>query len=518
MNAKKDQPALSPANDDYTWDDLVALTGLDSLGEVHRDSRGRPFVYLVNETKVLVDTDAEGYVHVDDTLPVRTNKSARARLNPNGTITVIFINSTKETGLSSPGGAGPRRRWWAWKNVIEYAMTARPDGTWLKLSPGKFGFFSFVLTGESAWEAHETLLEALPEPEPSLTTYPVLGHYFEPVKARQGMYGNHRGSADDPMWTSRVRRAASGARDAREFTAGLFGKTRVRKDLVKAVAGADLSRICMAEAFRGLVPVDWIVTYLRRGEVRFGHARRVGDDAKTTNIYPDVRPLLRRLDERSLRGLLRDEDPRQLLIVDTLKMHVDDYDPTAPLPRCRTWNEVHQALVTRTNLYGHLARARGKVDDKPIKHTDEALALEAKAGDIEIVLALHEDDLYSWGQSMNHCIATYGRHMRGRRNVYGAVYAGNRLMGNFEISGLNPSHDAEIRQSNPSNPVLRQLLGHSNTVLPVELQREVVAHFASRDVAVDRYWGEDRSELDHALGRVPQEPDVVALPVLAGAF
>lgn len=512
MSARMNRAPVAPTGT-CTWDELVELTGLDQLGDVLIDVRNRPYVILDDTRRDLLDFDRPGALEDLDEhkAVVRTRSVTRARLNANGTISVVHEEASQETGVNRR----TQQRWWRWNSRTLRSITARPDGTWLVLKPARGGFSSEVLTAETFRSTWSDYLVALPEPATAFEVYPVLEHFYTP-RAR-----DNRHPVVDPLldtwWTQRVRAAASETSDAREFTSRLFGKTRLRKDLVKAVAGADLSRLCMAESFRGLVPIDWIVAYLRRGVVLTPSEQRLVDrghdgvvDTRKANLYPgDVRPLLRRLDQHSLRALLRDDDMPAHVHRDVLRMQCQDHEPSAPLPRCHSWIEVHDALVTRMNVYGHMWRqlAGGKkVTAKPVKHTDEALAFvtdftldDGRAVIVE--LAAHEDDLYAWGREMGHCIAGYGSQLRSRRSLLGAVHVDGRLVANFEVTGMNPRGSGSDEQW-PSRPVLAQFLGPHNHTVPIDVRGPVVEHFEALGANVEKYWGRDSAELDRVLGRV----------------
>ena len=136
-----------------------------------------------------------------------------------------------------------------------------------------------------------------------------------------------------------LRSAMIGAENVQEFTRRAFGKTRYRRDLVKAVASATLKDVENAWQFRGLVPIDWIVDLLRgrQWEGRNSHQ----------NIISIPRRHLKHLDQRSLRRLMgemkeRDYDYGFSQQIADIELVSVEY-PT--LTRVDSWKDLHDRLI-----------------------------------------------------------------------------------------------------------------------------------------------------------------------------
>lgn len=135
--------------------------------------------------------------------------------------------------------------------------------------------------------------------------------YFDAPPSFKEIYplGEYYGAKSSVAIPQQIRGLVRGAEDVQQLTKNLFGKTRYRKDLVKAVGNATLYELFIAWQFRGLVPVDWIVEFLRsmhggRSEESTKLKRR--HDCHTTTYKSVIRPHLRNLDQRSLRRILKE--------------------------------------------------------------------------------------------------------------------------------------------------------------------------------------------------------------------
>lgn len=309
--------------------------------------------------------------------------------------------------------------------------------------------------------------DLLPDGPSMWDYYPLLSHYLSRGEAARlaGQYGNVA-----TAWApAEIRRAFKHTTTAAELTRRLFGTTRYRRDLVKAVAQTSLPNLAFAWQLRGLVPVDWLIALMNERPVAPGRC------------LPNVRPHLRSLDLQSLRNLTRtDLDERSL-------RDLPRYEPLATAPRVHTWRELHDLLVEHAMLYRSAVTKDGK-RRKPIRLPDWAAPLVGQTpSGLHIDLATHEDDLWGWAQQMRHCIGSYGHDMRSGRALLGAVRAGDdRILANFEIR-------VSLNRADPEAPpvlTLSQLLGHANRLLPDDLRTTVTDHLLTHQVVVpDDYWG-----------------------------
>lgn len=285
-----------------------------------------------------------------------------------------------------------------------------------------------------------------------------------------GMYGLTSYLQMPPTLTSAMREE-----NFRDFVVKVFGKKNIRKDLVKACAKTDPATVALASQFRNLVPIDWIINFLRVNEVEAEVDDEYrGRDRYTTQMLGNLRKnILPRLDPKSYRRLLQNRILFQTWyqIVDITR--VDNWQTDRTI-FARNWLELHD---------GMFPRGMGRViytpfEDKEIELIPEAKRIDdLKTDNFLIHPAHHTSEMAKWGDYMNNCIAGYRNRAVDGKGIYGAVYAGEKLKANFEITGGQ----------------LRQLLGKANTPLLPSDRDEVVEALKSKGVIVpDKYWGSER--------------------------
>lgn len=226
--------------------------------------------------------------------------------------------------------------------------------------------------------------------------------------------------------------------DARSFVEAAFGKRNYRKDLLRAVAGAQyLHSVDFASGLRNIVPVDWIVESLNIPAPGLGY-----------NMYPEVSAelygkLFKTLTPQSQRRLLLNPAENNYLVNDSVRLLdvMAAWGQTGLNPR--SWREFHDDLATRQRSIGQVNRE--------IELTKVAKKVDGKtAGRFAIVAARETDQLQQWGSLMSNCIGGYGSMaVKGSTNLFG-VYEGETLVANMEID---------------SKGVIRQLFGRFNRSL-----------------------------------------------------
>lgn len=256
-----------------------------------------------------------------------------------------------------------------------------------------------------------------------------------------------------------------------EFTVKLFGKKNYRKDLVKAVGNLSDPRVAiLASAFKGRVPVDWIVTFLRNNsEARFRNPSK--------QYITTLNNILNNIDPRSYRRLLfsnldRDEE---YALLDTLNLvgrrAVGDLPDIYGGGIYRNFRELHRPFD-----YG--GRGAYAVAE-PFEETEIKLVPLAEKIDGQIVAgytiypAHHTEELSTWGHEMRNCISGYKQDAASGRGIYGAVYRDADLVANFEIVGTK----------------LRQLLGKCNQKLAEQARVPLEKFFAENGLDISDYWG-----------------------------
>lgn len=259
-----------------------------------------------------------------------------------------------------------------------------------------------------------------------------------------------------------------------DLLAVTFGKTRYRKDLAKAVAKSSPNAIAYARDFRGLVPIDWIVNFLRINEATEREANRIG--------VKSLRPVLLQIDPRSYRDLLRQT-------LDGGNVHsIQDILNAPVVPgRYRSINEMHDAFYEAYRQNHRQARVINPRTNrweppapKPIPQIELAKVIDGViAGRLLIKTAKDTGELHTWGEEMRNCIGGYGWEVsrENSHKVLGGVYEGDKLIANFEIIDRR----------------LGQLLGKANSVLPFDDRKAIEAALREKNVTVGTYWGSEDS-------------------------
>jgi hypothetical protein len=255
----------------------------------------------------------------------------------------------------------------------------------------------------------------------------------------------------------------------RDMVEVLFGKTRYRKDLAKAVAQSFPQAIMMGVDFRGLVPIDWIIDFLRNNRRVLSYPVK----------YPSVRNILLRLDRRSYPALLREQlDWATLLHVCDVTSGYNQYGVEVPPQRIRSWEQFHN-LIWQQIRDNETSLSSIVPKDAPIPLTDLAQQLSGLTVDgYTVVVPERAEELYVWGHEMRNCIGGYAKLVlhEGSKETLGAITSNGRVVVNFEV------HDGK----------LRQFLGKCNQDPPVEIAKKFEPVFQSLGVSTNSYLGKPR--------------------------
>lgn len=300
--------------------------------------------------------------------------------------------------------------------------------------------------------------------------------------------GNHFGLDNESQIGSGLRPAFQ-ADDLRGFLDASFGKTRYRRDLARSVAQANPNAIAFARAFRGLVPIDWIVDFLRRNN---------GQEREHRGMV-DIRPVIRRLDPRSYRDLLRNTEMNMRTLIsleDSIRSyHIQHNIDVVNDLRIRQIGELHDLAYPgrqhRQQAGGGAFLVREPIvytppsppKNEPITLGDLGKKLDgAMIGEHRVVLPKDTDTLREWGNYMHNCIGGYAYRATANTDaIYGGIYHGETLVANFEIN----------------DKTLTQLLGKYNNALEKELRGDIENLLAAEGVVWGSYWGsEELNELN----------------------
>lgn len=230
--------------------------------------------------------------------------------------------------------------------------------------------------------------------------------------------------------------------DTRSFVETAFGKTRYRKDLVKAISNApSLDKVAQARMWRGLVPIDWIVDGIAQ-------SLPPANGNSTVQNPTHLRKLLATVDQGSRKRLLMQSmtnDRGAHFVGDTLRSLDTIFragDSLEYIGRVDGWRSLHDQLATQARLAVNANRPISQ--DAEVYKLLDGLVTE---GGIRIESAKDTDDLIYWGGQMSNCIGSYNSEaVCGSTFLFG-LYAGETLVGNMEVA---------------PNGIVRQMVGKFN--------------------------------------------------------
>lgn len=259
-----------------------------------------------------------------------------------------------------------------------------------------------------------------------------------------------------------------------EFTRKAFGKRNYRKDLVRAVAEGNRLAIAVAYEFRNLVPTDWLISYINNWE---------GTDTYGYGKFLGLRKMLLQMDSRNFRRILRNSSTqRQVAELEDLckrVRHLERLKQDVVIPRDRTIRSFHELHDMVMGPYA-LPSIAYRMENTVIEKNDLAKKIDGVVvGDgLQIVCPKDTDTMQEWSNILSNCIGSYGRQAVMGYDIYVAVYHGNELIANIEVSGTG------------SQATLKQFLGYKNDQdLSLSVQVPVVNFLKTLDVNCDEYWG-----------------------------
>ena len=285
-------------------------------------------------------------------------------------------------------------------------------------------------------------------------------------------------------------------KDARELTIKVFGKKRVRKDLVKAVANANICAIVYASLFKQFVPVDWIIDFLRNQNMEEVNRTIIPYTELSRFELRSARVMLAHLHRRHHRRLLNERFRSSDVIIRLLKDSIRTFNangaPIDGFDSIKSLGDLHDLLVWQTgaefryrrrmeradaeeriHLVNHRPARRGvQMENRPLTPDPLSAKIDGQViKDYVVVTPTDTDTLRAWGDEMNNCIASYCN--KNERTTLGAIYKDDNLIANFEITDGR----------------LIQLLGKFNKSLNAESRNMFEPFFKAFNVKVDSYWG-----------------------------
>jgi hypothetical protein len=259
-----------------------------------------------------------------------------------------------------------------------------------------------------------------------------------------------------------------------EFTLKTFGKLNYRKDLVKAMSNAELGMIYYARHFRNLVPIDWIVNFLKETTL----AREITD-------LRDIQKHLTSLKSSDLRGFLQDVPQsilKRLLTVQTIMMAPQfwgmqiqdtiqsyrvivqngDIVNFSAIKKVNTWKELHDYFENEVK------KLKTKNRLIPLSPLGKKLAELPEQENFKIILPKDTHTLIDWGSAMNHCIGSYANNAVSGSDVFIGIIKDDKMIGNAQI------------QSKTGNLV--QIFGKHNQYIETTMLQNVVGTLVKKKV------------------------------------
>lgn len=388
---------------------------------------------------------------------------------PNGEPGLVIGEAVMLQGLNRHSG----KTWTRWRTERMTVVRARKNGPWeVRTYEGskRQWYTRLIFCGSPVirYLIPPDVDHGLPGPVSKNEYYPLV----------EQMFGHYNDDVPSP-----ILRALVGTEDVGEITRRLFGKRRYRRDLVRAVAQANYSGLFLAWQLRGLCPTDWLIPLIQAPGTTY-----------------NIRPLLRRLDQQSIRNLTQHRiigpvlrDIRTGMVDPDVKSVLSG---EVEIPRVHNWTELEDWL------YGYIRAHRGIVlagadqggghweeitqwrhldatPREPMELTEFAQSLVGQADDLRVVIADHEHTLIEWSDWMHNCISGYSAQMRNKTTILGGAYHDDTLIANFEI---RVSHSAESYR-------LVQMLGRFNQNLEDEVRTTLERYLVEKGVAVENYWG-----------------------------
>lgn len=276
-------------------------------------------------------------------------------------------------------------------------------------------------------------------------TYPVLHHLH---------------SDRVPAYPTAITRYAA-TNDLSKFVYRVFGKTRFRKDLVKAVANLFSGDVFMfGYWFRGLVPIDWIIGFYQK------YAGKNPQSFNTTYSLSDMHKVLYKLPKKQVHKLfnllITDYSDTHSHIIDGLlytleSIYYSDLYSGIEGIKFTSLKEAHDKYSTYLRI--EETKKRNAEFLKPLTKTSLAHKIDSieypANSDIKLKTADCAMDLVEWGGIMNHCIGSYAHEAINGNGTFGVILQNDKPIGNFHYSHAGDN--------------LYQMFGKHNQELPVEV-------------------------------------------------
>lgn len=223
-----------------------------------------------------------------------------------------------------------------------------------------------------------------------------------------------------------------------EAVRSMYGSKLYRKDLVKAVSEAPLPLASAALLFKGVVPIDWIISLLNNHKGLLVRPIGVAQREALRALFKALTPAQQK---RFLNGLMHDPAKKEKLVADwiftdTLRIFKrlnEEYNANfAPGQiASKSWKELHD------DLNRDLSRRR--VRDQPIEQVSLAKKIDkvVLSDGYSIILPKSTHELIDWGRNMEHCIGSYTNEAVQGDSVFLGIVKDKQMIGNAQISVKN---------------------------------------------------------------------------------
>lgn len=263
-----------------------------------------------------------------------------------------------------------------------------------------------------------------------------------------------------PAYPTAITRHAA-TNDLSKFVSRVFGKTRFRKDLVKAVANLSSSNVFMlGYGFRGLVPIDWIIGFYQK------HAKKNPQLFDNSFSLSDMRKVFYKLPKKQVHKLFNlfttDYSDTPSYIVDGLlwtleSIYENDMYTGLEDIKFTSLKEAHDKYVTHLRI--EQTKKRNAEFLIPLDKTVLAKQIDAieypADSDIKLKTADCAMDLVEWGGIMNHCIGSYTHEAINGNGTFGVILQNDKPIGNFHYNHVQDN--------------MYQMFGKHNKQLPDEV-------------------------------------------------
>ncbi|QFG12873.1 hypothetical protein PBI_MIMI_133 [Arthrobacter phage Mimi] len=279
-----------------------------------------------------------------------------------------------------------------------------------------------------------------------------------------------------------------GAKTLQEFTLKSFGKTRYRKDLVKAIGSTKSPNVFKnAYKIRGIVPIDWIIGYLKAEKPVF------------ITEYMVIRESLLKMTMQQRKSILTVmTNPHY----DHEYMLDDLFDFVYQLPEDVVQSiKIKPSEIDQAHMQFSAALQKIRYADRAVEEnaTSKFISgIDWSNAPVTMKVGTSTHQIMQWGVDMGHCIGGYANEAANGGCTLTGIYKGDTLIGN-----------AMFRKKS-----CVQIFGKFNKELPDSVLKPIIEKM--KGYRFDNTWGVPL----HLRAWAPTEleDDVPAVPLVQVPF